>query len=200
MERSLVRCLKQTSGERAIHKFLKANCRLVEEVFQCSPQSIGTCPEFKLGADFRCDFLVVGWSSAWWDATFVELKSPNARLYLRDGSPAESLRKAQAQIRNWKSWIKNHDTELRERMAKMFAELNTHATGSCNLGKDAAEEIMNPTCRFVPRYAIVIGRRDKLERIDQSSRGMEYEETGTAIVTYDRFVDKAHQLDERDRR
>jgi hypothetical protein len=193
-ERELVRALDNASDERSIHAFLKKHPYLVGMAFHSNSHPCGVVSEFKLGAEFRCDFLVLSCCSAWWAADFVELKPPNARLYLRDGTPSKSLRIANREIRDWKQWSRENEPYLRSRLSDFFESIDLCASGASQI-PDAATEIRDPRCALTTRFHIVIGRRNLLSPHEQRARIQDSLDSGVGIATYDRLVDAARRYD-----
>ena len=58
LERKFIKVLDTASGERTVHAFLKKHDYLVGMTFRSNTHPSGVVSEFKLGAEFRCDFLV----------------------------------------------------------------------------------------------------------------------------------------------
>ena len=194
LERDLVRVLDQALDERGIHAFLKKHAYLVGMAFHSNSHPCGVESEFKLGAEFRCDFLVVSCCSAWWSADFVELKPPNARLYLKDGTASKGLRIANREIRDWKQWSRENESYLRGRLSDLFEQIGLCASGASQVS-DAATEIRDPRCALTTRFHIVIGRRNLLSPHEQRARIQDSLDSGVGIATYDRLVDAARRYD-----
>lgn len=197
LERKLTKLLGATSGEREIHSFLKKNDFLVGMAFHSNSHPHAVVSEFELGAEFRCDFLVLSCCSAWWSADFVELEPPNARLYLKDRTPSKRLRIATRQIRDWNQWIRKNGSYLRERLSDLFERIKLPASGAMRI-PDAATEIRDPHCMLTSSFNIVIGRRDQLSPSEQRTRVEESLTAGVKIATYDRLVDAARRYDQSD--
>ena len=195
LERKCLKVLDTASGERQIHTFLKEHDYLVGMAFHSNTHPRGVVSEFKLGAELRCDFLVLSCCSAWWTADFVELKSPNVRLYLKDGTPSKALRVAHRQIRDRKQWTRENEAYLRSRLSDLFEGIGLHASGASRI-PDAATEIRDPRCMLACDFHIVIGRREHLSPSDQRARVQESWDSGVSIATYDRLVETARRYDD----
>lgn len=198
LERKILELLDTTSGEREIHAFLKKHDYLVGMTFHSNSHPRGVVSEFKFGAEFRCDFLVLSCCSAWWSADFVEIEPPNSSLYLADRTPTKTLRVANRQIRDWKQWARENDSYLRNRFSELFVRLKLPASGALGV-PDAATEIRDPHCILVCNYHIVIGRRQNISTDEQRARVQDSLDTGVSIATYDRFVEAARRYDEADK-
>ena len=194
LDRKILKVLDTASGERQVHSFLKKHDFLVGMAFHSNTHPCGVVSEFKLGAELRCDFLVLSCCSAWWTADFVELKSPNARFYLKDGTPSKALRIANKQIRERKLWTRENEAYLRSRLSDLFERIGLHASGASSI-PDAATEIRDPRCLLACDFHIVIGRRKRLSAADQRARVQESRDSGVSIATYERLVETACRYD-----
>lgn len=68
----------------------------------------------ELGSDFRVDFVVArDEASSGIDYTFVEIETPQSRVYTRSGDPSAKLTHAMQQVRDWKSWLTRHRGHVR---------------------------------------------------------------------------------------
>ena len=157
LERKFLKVLDAASGEQSVHAFLKKHDYLIGMTFRSNTHPNGVVSEFELGAEYRCDFLVLSCCSAWWSVDFVELESPKARLYLKDGTPSKCLRIASRQIRDWKQWARQNETYLRNRLSGLFEKIGLAASGALHGVPDAATEIRDPRCELTYSFHIVIG-------------------------------------------
>jgi hypothetical protein len=198
LERKFLKVLDEASGEKDAHAFLKKHDHLVGMAFHSNTHPRGVISEFKLGAELRCDFIVLSCCSAWWTVDFVELKSPNARLYLKDGTQAQALRTANRQIRERKLWIQENESYLRNRLSDLFQRVGLFASGAMSV-PDAATEIRDPRCTLNCDFHIVIGRRARLTLTDQQARVQDSKDTHVNIATYDRLVEVARRYDKASR-
>ena len=199
LERKFSKELLKTTGERAIHLLLKLNDFLIGMAFKTSTHPRGVFSEFRLGQDFRSDYVAVSSCSGWYDVNFIELESPKERLFLKDGTPSKPLRIAQRQISDWKDWYRKNENTLRTALIDLFSKANMHATGAISEVADAADELGNPNCALTCRFWIVVGRRDSLSKLDDQRRGIELNENEISICTYDRILEAARRYDQADR-
>jgi hypothetical protein len=188
----LLRAVKRGS-ERAVHAFLKRQPRPLCVAFAHGWNKILPLSEFCFGRDFRADFLIVSAHSGGWYACFVELESPAAHFYLRDGSESKVLKVALRQVKDWAIWLQQNGTQFRrelrdnlERAAKADPRIAVDPT---NL---AASHLLDPRTVIHNHFAVVIGRRDALRPQDQVRRA---HEGAAEIVTYDRLLDIAARDD-----
>lgn len=195
LERNFCKILDETSGEREIHKFLKKHDYLIGMTFRSNTHPRGVFSEFELGSEFRADFLVLSCCSAWWTADFVELKSPKARLYLKDKTPSKSLRVATRQIRDWNQWTRENESYLRNRLSNLFEKIGLCASGATSI-PDAATEIRDPRCILTCSFHIVIGRRQLLSPAEKQARVQDSLGSGVGIATYDRLTETAARFDQ----
>lgn len=106
--------LETATDERPLQRFfedhpsvlageLRANCRWV-------------LPQADLGGRYVPDFLTARLDSGGMQWTLVELESPTAQLFTRDGLPRKELRKGLSQIQDWRNWLTaNRDLARRAR-------------------------------------------------------------------------------------
>lgn len=73
-------------------------------------------PQVSLGGRYVPDFMVARLDSGGVRWTLVELESPTAQLFTKDGQPRRELRKGLSQIQEWRDWlIANRDVARRSR-------------------------------------------------------------------------------------
>ncbi len=185
--------LEKTNGEREISAYLKKNKNILIKTF-CTSWNYKTCvAEFSFGSDFKCDFLILCANSGFWTAIFIELESPKATLYLKNGTPSKILRIAQRQISDWKSWIRINETYLRQQFSKHFRKDKISAQcSSVDMHNSADTEIADPHTVIRYGYKIIIGRRNSLSKSDRERRLNENSE----ITTFDRLIDVVKTLDD----
>ena len=184
----LLRAVKQGS-ERAVHAFLKRQPRPLCVAFARGWNKIVPLSEFCFGRDFRADFLIISAHSGAWHACFVELESPAARLYIRDGSESKVMKVALRQVKDWNIWLQQNGPqfrrELRDNLERAAESDPRIALDPTNLSGD---RLLDPRTRIVNRFAVVIGRRDTLRPEDKVKRD---HEDAAEIATYDRLLDIA---------
>lgn len=196
LETDILKVLDSSTGERAIHAFLKKHPLLVRNAFSQAWNANICVPEFPLGNDWRADFLLLSANSGMWYATLIELESPKSKLYLKDGTPSKILRVAQRQINDWKDWVRINETYLRQRFSIILRGAETPAQCSAGKHKSGETEILDPNTVIAFRFHIVIGRRSSLSPDEQKRRARESEFWGgPEVATYDRLVDMARRFD-----
>ena len=70
-------------------------------------------PEFRLGNDYRADYLLIGKSSGGYEFIFVEFEKSNGRVTLSSGNPGQVIRSGNYQILDWKYWVDSKFSSLR---------------------------------------------------------------------------------------
>ena len=198
LERQLLRALNSGSGERKVHAFLKAHPYLISQAFNLAWNFWRCITEFRMGTDHRCDFLLISASSCSWNTIFIELESPKSRLYLKDGTPAKSLRIAERQLKDWRSWVRINQDTLRRDLSKILrAERAGAQCSPVDSHTKAYTEILDCHTVIHEYYHVVIGRRASLSPDEQRRRVMESQfRGGSDIATYDRLLDCARRSDE----
>lgn len=72
-------------------------------------------PEKRLGSHFRADFLVAKLDSLGAKWVLVELESPKAPLFTKDGRESRQLAKGISQILEWRRWLDDNRIYARRR-------------------------------------------------------------------------------------
>jgi hypothetical protein len=201
IEVQLSNILNSKQGERAVHKFLKDHNQLVVMAFNRAWNFYTCVPEFKLGDEFRSDFLILSSHSRNWHAIFIELKDFNTKLYNKDGSPTNLLRQAQRQINDWKEWVRINESYLRQRFASILKKEEAPAIWPHTIpnnkkgyisGSSEVADIKNCVDYY---YHIVIGRSSTLTPEEREFRQKDSAWGGPEIATYDRLLTMARRVD-----
>ena len=102
--------LRMFAREEDVHSCLAACPELTIAAFQDGAVGLDMVSKFPLGIAFVTDFIVVGVRSYGipYHVVLVELESPRARAFNRDGTFSRVLNKAQAQIQEWQHWLRDH--------------------------------------------------------------------------------------------
>lgn len=192
--------LDAAKGEREIHAFLKKNDYLILQAFNRAWNTYHVISEFKVGTDFRSDFLILSAHSGAWFATFIELESHRARLYTRDGVPTRSLNVAKRQLAEWRDYTQKFPDVLRHQFSKLLRARRQCACCSvANKFASGAEEISSRETYIEYYYHIVIGRSSTLTDAERKDRQLNSSWGGSEIATYDRLLTFARQKDTGDR-
>lgn len=140
-------------------------------------------PQFGLARDYIPDFLLVTAHSGMWELHFIELESPKAKVFNKDGSYARKLNIAMRQISDWAIWIDRNEQYLINSLADIVGRDFAFSSG------------MTPNIREGGRircqFHIIIGRRSVLSPDERARR--EYWSCGNgfgnSIASYDRLAD-----------
>jgi len=197
LESSFRAALDDAGNEQKIQTFLRKNVVIIRNALNAWAWNyVDVLPEFRLGSDYRVDYLIVSAHSGAWHVVFVELKSPRARLFTAKGLPSEALNTVLRQLDDWSRWVNRHESLLRETLARHLARDQIPSMCSpLDLHTTAETEIRDPRTVLYKEFHVVIGRREDLRQEDQERRGT-YHERGYDIVTFDRLLDVARKLDE----
>jgi len=95
--------LTTETGERKVIQFLAKHPRLLYSYF-INPR--GHCQyvlrEVSLGGDYYMDAVVLNGYSGAWEAYFVEFEPAAGKIFNKDGTPTNRIRKAFKQIADWR--------------------------------------------------------------------------------------------------
>ena len=134
-------------------------------------------PEQRLGAEYQADYMLLGRNSAGYQIVLVEFEDVNIDYRLKNtNAESASVRKGLTQIMDWKRWMDEYRSYFLQ-----------------------SSELSNIS-RNIPSwgiyYALVVGRRSRMDEIANQLRGQRMRETpGLSIVSYDRLVDNIKMLD-----
>lgn len=177
------------ANEREVHSWIKTHPYIMVPLFSRAWNNYLVFSEFSLGTDYKADFLVLSADSGSWKASFVELKGPKDRIFLKNGTPSKKLRQAQKQIEDWKIFFRNRQQVVRQEMAKHLHKCRVTAQNAL-MGQEvsAAIEITHDSTVIWDDYHILIGRRAEYLREPPNTwaRRSGYQDT---ISTYDRILD-----------
>jgi Domain of unknown function (DUF4263) len=118
-------------------------------------------------------------------------------LFTRDGKPAKRLAGALSQVRDLKIYVgKNRDIVLKE-LSKL-AEKEELLWGPKSMFLDSAGwPLYDPKASINWYYRIVIGRRSSLSAEQLGKKAAFYKHENVDVMTYDRLIDAAKELDRR---
>jgi hypothetical protein len=146
--------------------------------------------KFRLADAFVPDFLVFG-SRHWCQsqlptAHFVELERASQPLFTKAGDPSSFLVHALRQVRDWKHWVTQNRSFVRDRLVAALAA----SAGKDEAGSSPAAAYAGLPQGFLDRYVVVIGRRASMTPDDRVRLQQMNEETEEIqIVTYDMLLD-----------
>ena len=73
-------------------------------------------PQFRLGSDYRADFIVFAGQSNSYEITIVELKRPSASLYTKKSILSKELNTACMELYKYRKWINNNIDEFKKKL------------------------------------------------------------------------------------
>jgi Domain of unknown function (DUF4263) len=158
--------LNSARNERPMQKVLEQHPEMLDYLVS-GHGGIYVIPQVQLGKDYVPDFLVAAYTSLGLHWTLVELESPTAVLTIKDGQPAQQLRKAMQQIADWREWLMNNVNYARR------------PTAENGLGL--------PGIRIDARGLIIIGR-GRLSTHSDAMRMREQSQRNVEIRTYDWLI------------
>jgi len=128
-------------------------------------------PKKSFGGRFITDFLLADLSSLGINWEAVELESPKAKIFNKNGDPSYILNHALKQIRDWRTWLtKNLDEATRLQQESGLGLIGIEPELEC---------------------LILIGRRRDLDDKQQDARQRINREINGEIHTYDWLIEQA---------
>jgi hypothetical protein len=107
--------IRRARDERPIQRHLEAHPHLLVNHLG-GGHGRWAIPQKRLGAEYVPDFLLAECSSIGMEWEAVELESPLARIWKRDGDFTQQVNHAVEQIRHWRLWLsQNRDYAARAR-------------------------------------------------------------------------------------
>ncbi len=165
----LLKLVDEAPDERPIQKLLEARPRLWLGT-QRTGHGTWVFPQKRLGSEFIPDFLIASGSSGGLFWELVEIESPTATPFLKNGEQSAKLRTAVSQIEDWRNWLTNNITYARN--PKKLDGLGLESIHPRSSGK------------------IIIGRRtnfpDKYNTVRQSL----WHDKHITVMSYDRFLEQ----------
>ncbi|MFF4351081.1 Shedu anti-phage system protein SduA domain-containing protein [Streptomyces sp. NPDC001530] len=106
--------LNAATDERPLQRFFEEHPGILAQELGAACRWV--LPQVSLGGRYVPDFLVARIDSGGVRWTLVELESPTAQLFTKDGQPRKELRKGLSQIQDWRDWLTaNRDVARRSR-------------------------------------------------------------------------------------
>jgi hypothetical protein len=159
------RFLDSTTGERAALRYLVANPDLLFwSFFSVGGHTHYIVPEFGLGKDLRCDFVLLQSYSGGWKVFFVECEPVDDPVFNKDDTPSRCLRTAQKQICAWHRYTEEDGASLRSQMADACKKKDIWQRPRRRREPTSfsSAKLRDPKTVIHFKYAIVIGRRAAL--------------------------------------
>lgn len=186
--------LDNADNERQIGEYLKQNLSLLRVLNEHSWNCVIPKAEFKIGVQYRADFIILSACSGYWNCVLIEMQSPKDCIFLKNGEVSKGLQEAQRQVQDWNMWIKDYEDAFRQQLAKL-AEGKPAQCSNASIHSWAETEIRDPNTVIRYKYKILIGRREFLKQ-EANKRRSQF--TDFEIVTFDRLLDYAKKCDDAD--
>ena len=142
-------------------------------------------PEFRLGEDYRADYLLIGKGSGGFEFVFVELEKPNGYVIMKNGHLGQVIRSGENQIEDWKLWVDAN-----------FATLKNFFDSEKHIGATLPSEFYNYDSTRM-HYVVVGGKREDYNDMTYAIRRRKERETGIVMLHYDNLFDASEMLFER---
>lgn len=155
--------LASASDEAPLQRFLAASPRILRSLLP-SASDAWLFDRPKFGSEFIPDFLLSYRNSLGYNWALIELESPGQSPLIQKGRPSAKLTEALAQIRDWRSWLRENISYASETLG--FKGIHAE----------------------VPAY-ILIGRRAHIAVGDLSRYRELSLSSGANVLSYDRLLD-----------
>lgn len=139
-------------------------------------------PEFRLGDDYRADYLLIGKGSGGYEFIFIELEKSNGRVTLKDGHPGQVIRSGEYQIDDWKKWIDSN-----------FYKLSLFFDSEKQIGASLPTEFYDFDSTRV-HYVVIGGTRDDYTDKTYEVRRRKERESSILMLHYDNLFDASEEL------
>ena len=160
--------LNASKSERPLQAFIEQNPKILAALM-IGHLGRWVVPHKRLGSEYVTDFIVGDLSSYGFKWVAIELESPTAPMFSKNGDPSAKLSHAIRQIQDWRAWLADN---------RSYAQRKTSRGGLGLLGIRSR----------LPGF-IFIGRRDRLDDRNQNLRAQMSEDLNIEICTYDRLLD-----------
>jgi hypothetical protein len=178
-----LRVLKAAKDERPLQEIFVKYPYILLRQFNGAWNYYTIIPQFGLAGQYIPDFLIISGDSGCWHLYFIELESPKAKVFNKDGKPSRQLATAQRQITDWAMWLSANKDFLIQRLSELLPAWMAKTGGT-------TPSLLDKRQHIDVGYHIVIGRRMEMSEQDKMRRAYwsptPYS-TGT-IVSYDRFL------------
>jgi len=188
--------LNEDATERKASAFLKKYPYVIIQLFNRSWNFYRIFPEFRMGSDFRADFVIISADSGAWHGQFVELEGPNDSPYTKSGAPSTKLNLAIQQTKDWQDFIYAQKANLMHEFAKLIKPLKSPAQNNLmGHGVLADVELEHPNTLIDFDYYVIIGNSQNFT--DSDRKAHKHYSTGDGVVTYDRVYKTICELESR---
>lgn len=180
----------ETTNERDIIRFINHSAKayyIICSIFNAGGYNFGhhdayVFPEYRLGDDYRADYLLIGKNSGGYEFIFVELEKPNGRVTLQDGNPGQVMRLGNFQINDWKSWVDSN-----------FHKLKNFFDSEKRKDVELPDEFYKFDSTRV-HYVVVAGTRETYNEKTYQFRRREKLNSNIVYLHYDNLIDASERL------
>ncbi|QWT22091.1 DUF4263 domain-containing protein [Bacillus sp. NP157] len=163
--------------EQWVQDFLEENSELLPTttLLNHGLQFQAVVSKYALASEHVCDYAFVTKSSDRWRVTFVELESPDKKIFTMDEQNphfTKAFNDAKAQVQRWRTFVKRNEAEALRHLEPLFKPDNMRRMP------------------FEFRYQLIIGRSDN-KNLSPERMGFivqEEEDTGIQILSYDSLI------------
>jgi hypothetical protein len=120
----LASTIRIAKDERIMQDFLKKNPYLLTRGIHPAHHGQICIPKPKLGGQLEPDFLIAGLDSAGFSWYGVELKSPEYKMFTKEGEETKELKHAIRQIQEWRSWLTSNIVFAQDTLGYMHIDAN----------------------------------------------------------------------------
>ncbi len=183
--------LLDISKEEDIQQFLLSNPFFFDFIYEGG----FIINKFPFGNKHISDFITFGlrtWTNdIGLHSTFIELESPQQKIFNKNGDPAAGLTHAIRQVQDWNIWLTKNYTYLQNSIQDYMITREHHIKSTRNVSGLYKEVLLKAiTHRVSYKFMIIIGRRDlltienriQLEQMNDSLNSI-------SILTYDALIE-----------
>jgi hypothetical protein len=186
----------ENATEQQVHSFLKKYPYVLIQLVNRSWNYFQLFSEFRMGSDFRADFLVLSADSGMWHARFIELEGPHDRVYTKERLPTRKLNWAIRQTDDWRRFANEYRQALAHELAKLVRTRNSHAQNKLmGKGVKADVELEHPQTYIEFYYHVVIGNSESFSDEERTAHAR-YSHSDN-VMTYDRLWKTMVELETR---
>jgi hypothetical protein len=186
--------LAKGAKERKIHAFLKEYPFALIRLVNLSWNFYCLVSEFRLGNDFRADFLVLSADSGQWHAHFIELEGPQDNPYRKDRTPSPKLNWAFKQTDDWREFTDQQKPALQREFAKHLRPFKAAAQNALmGKGTTADIEIEHPSVYLGFDYHLVIGNSSTFTEEERATH--KRYSSWRMVMSYDRIYESMVEIE-----
>jgi len=167
-EETFVVYLEKSTTERQLQRYLEQHPVMLIRPIGGLPLK-WVIPQKRLGSEHVPDFVIGERDSTGYHWIAVELESPKAKLFNKNGDPSKQLNHAIRQLTDWRTWLKrnqNYAARLRSENGLGLTDIDSDLEG-----------------------LIIIGRRLRLDPMTKERRREMANKLKARIHTYDWLIE-----------